>query len=123
MTVACGSVRAGLQHCVLYYRRRNRGQLLRMQMSESIVVSGPKDSVCSVSLKQPHEKNGPVLLQNMALTAVAQKPPDGLKQAHERNGPVLLQNVAPTPLGTHEHSRVHFFKLGSPGLVVLGPKA
>ena len=34
--------------------------------------------------------------------------PDGLEQAHEKNGPVLLQNVAPTPLGTHEHSRVHF---------------
>ena len=29
-------------------------------------------------------------------------------QPHEKNGPVLLQNVAPTPLGTHEHSRVHF---------------
>ena len=28
--------------------------------------------------------------------------------AHERNGAVLLQNAAPTPLGTHEHSRVHF---------------
>ena len=34
--------------------------------------------------------------------------PDGLGQAHEKNGPVLLQNVAPTALGTHEHSRVHF---------------
>ena len=34
--------------------------------------------------------------------------PDGLEQAHEKNGPVLLQNVAPTPLGTHEHARVHF---------------
>ena len=34
--------------------------------------------------------------------------PDGLEQPHEKNGPVLLQNVAPTPLGTHEHSRVHF---------------
>ena len=34
--------------------------------------------------------------------------PDGLEQAHEKNGLVLLQNVAPTPLGTHEHSRVHF---------------
>ena len=34
--------------------------------------------------------------------------PDGLEQAHEENGPVLLQNVAATPLGTHEHSRVHF---------------
>ena len=38
--------------------------------------------------------------------------PDGLEQAHEKNGPVLLQNVAPTPLGTHEHSRVHFFARG-----------
>ena len=26
----------------------------------------------------------------------------------KKNGAVLLQNVAPTPLGTHEHSRVHF---------------
>ena len=34
--------------------------------------------------------------------------PDGLEQPHEKNGLVLLQNVAPTPLGTHEHSRVHF---------------
>ena len=34
--------------------------------------------------------------------------PDGLEQPHEKNGPVLLQNVAPTPLGTHEHSSVHF---------------
>ena len=34
--------------------------------------------------------------------------PDGLEQPHEKNGPVLLQHVAPTPLGTHEHSRVHF---------------
>ena len=33
--------------------------------------------------------------------------------AHERNGAVLLQNAAPTPLGTHEHSRVHFLILGS----------
>ena len=37
--------------------------------------------------------------------------PDGLVQPHEKNGPVLLQNVAPTPLGTHEHSRVHFSML------------
>ena len=29
-------------------------------------------------------------------------------QPHEKNGPVLLQNVTPTPLGTHEHSRAHF---------------
>ena len=62
------------------------------------------------SLKQPHEKNGLVLLQNVASTAVGTHgTPDGLKQAHERNGPVLLQNVAATPLSTHEHSRVHFF--------------
>ena len=38
----------------------------------------------------------------------AHKPPDGLLAAHERNGAVLLQNAAPTPLGTHEHSRVRF---------------
>ena len=38
----------------------------------------------------------------------AHKPPDGLLGAHERNGAVLLQNAAPTPLSTHEHSRVHF---------------
>ena len=44
------------------------------------------------ALEQPHEKNGPVLLQDVA----------------EKNGPVLLQNVSATPLGTHEHSRVHF---------------
>ena len=36
----------------------------------------------------------------------AHKPPDGLLAAHERNGAVLLQNAAPTPLSTHEHSRV-----------------
>ena len=42
-----------------------------------------------------------------------QKPPDGLLGAHERNGAVLLQNAAPTPLGTHEHSRVHFLILRS----------
>ena len=41
------------------------------------------------------------------------KPPGGLLGAHERNGAVLLQNAAPTPLGTHEHSRVHFLILGS----------
>ena len=51
-------------------------------------------------LEQPHEKNCPVLLHTWT--------PDGLEQAHEKNGPVLLQNVAQTPLGTHEHSRVHF---------------
>ena len=34
--------------------------------------------------------------------------PDGLEQPYQKNGPLLLQNVAPTPLGTHEHSRVHF---------------
>ena len=33
---------------------------------------------------------------------------EALEQPHEKNGPVLLQNVAPTPLGTHEHSRIHF---------------
>ena len=33
--------------------------------------------------------------------------PDCLEQARTKNGAVLLQNVAPTPLGTHEHSRVH----------------
>ena len=38
--------------------------------------------------------------------------------AHERNGAVLLQNAAPTPLGTHEHSRVHFLILRS-GLPLL----
>ena len=38
----------------------------------------------------------------------AHKPPDGLLAAHERNGAVLLQNAAPTPLSTHEHSRVRF---------------
>ena len=38
--------------------------------------------------------------------------------AHERNGAVLLQNAAPTPLGTHEHSRVHFLIL-RPGLPLL----
>ena len=99
-------------------------------------------------LEQPHEKNGPVLLQNVAPTPLGthehsrahfsilrlrtqfraatrkQRPcfaaecgfgrlghtgtPDGLEQPHEKNGPVLLQNVAPTPLGTHEHSRVNF---------------
>ena len=43
----------------------------------------------------------------------AHKPPGDLLGAHERNGAVLLQNAAPTPLGTHEHSRVHFLILGS----------
>ena len=41
--------------------------------------------------------------------------PKGLVGPHTKNGPVLLQNVAPTPLGTHEHSRVHF--------LILSPKA
>ena len=94
-------------------------------------------------LQQPHEKNGPVLLQNVALgtwprlkctfyeqslvlqnqpyfsrfmegeaefraATRKERTPDGLEQPHEKNGPVLLQNVASTPLGTHEHSRVHF---------------
>ena len=57
--------------------------------------------------------NGPILLQN-----VAQKPPAGYLGAHERNCAVLLQNAAPTPLGTHEHSRVHFLILRS-GLPLL----
>ena len=35
----------------------------------------------------------------------------GLVGPHIKNRPVLLQNVAPTPLGTHEHSRVHFLIL------------
>ena len=35
--------------------------------------------------------------------------PKGLVGPHTKNRPVLLQNVAPTPLGTHEHSGVHFF--------------
>ena len=48
----------------------------------------------------------------------AHKPPGGLLGAHERNGAVLLQNAAPTPLGTHEHSRVHFLIL-RPGLPLL----
>ena len=43
----------------------------------------------------------------------AHKPPEDLLRAHERNGAVLLQNAVPTPLGTHEHSRVHFLMLGS----------
>ena len=51
-------------------------------------------------LEQPHEKNGPVLLQNVAPTPLG---------THEHSrGPVLLQNVVPTSLGTHEHSRAHF---------------
>ena len=54
------------------------------------------------SLEQPHEKNGSVLLQNVAQAAL------GTQGPHEKNSPVLLQNVAPAPLGTHEHSRVHF---------------
>ena len=104
------------------------------------------------ALEQPHEKNGPVLLQNVAPTplgthehsrvhfsilrlrtqftaATRKERPyfaaecgfgrpwhtgtlEALEQPHEKNGPVLLQNVAPTPLGTHEHSRVHFFPWG-----------
>ena len=32
--------------------------------------------------------------------------PDGLEQAHEKNGPVLLQNVGLTALGTHGHRMV-----------------
>ena len=60
-------------------------------------------------LEQPHEKNVPVLLQNVASTAVGTRGHRMvLEQAHEKNGPALLQNVAQTPLGTHEHSRVHF---------------
>ena len=52
-------------------------------------------------LEQPHEKNGAVLLQNVAPTPLG---------THEHSrGPVLLQNVVPTSLGTHEHSRAHFF--------------
>ena len=35
----------------------------------------------------------------------------GLVGPHTKNRPVLLQNVVPTPLGTHEHSRVHFLIL------------
>ena len=113
-------------------------------------------------LEQAHEKNGLVLLQNVAQTPLGthehsrvhfliRAPRDGvyslgkrfkaatrkerpcfaaecgldrrghtrtlgaLEQAHEKNGPVLLQNVAPTPLGTHEHSRVHFFARGLRG--------
>ena len=48
----------------------------------------------------------------------ARRPPDGLFGAHERNGAVLLQNAASTPLGTHEHWRVHFLIL-RPGLPLL----
>ena len=70
------------------------------------------------NLLEPHEKNGPVLLQNVASTALGTEPPDGLLAAHERNGAVLLQNAAPTPLGTQEHSRVHFLIL-RPGLPLL----
>ena len=106
-------------------------------------------------LEQPHEKNGPVLLQNVAPTplgthehsrvhfsilgfrtqfraATRKERPcfaaergldclghtwtlEALEQPHEKNGPVLLQNVAPTPLGTHEHSRVHFLSRGVRG--------
>ena len=100
------------------------------------------------ALEQAHEKNGPVLLQNVAPTplgthehsrvhfsilrlrtqfraATRKERPrfaaecgfgrlghtgtlEALEQPQEKNGPVLLQNAAPTPLGTHEHSRVHF---------------
>ena len=41
-------------------------------------------------------------------TAKLWRAKQSLEQPHEKNGPVLLQNVASTPLGTHEHSKVHF---------------
>ena len=46
--------------------------------------------------------------------------PKGLVGPHTKKRPVLLQNVAPTPLGTHEHSGVHFFLSWDGNLVVLG---
>ena len=64
-------------------------------------------------------KNGPVLLQNVALTALGLTSLRMVYWGHTKgNGAVLLQNAAPTPLGTHEHSRVHFLILRS-GLPLL----
>ena len=37
--------------------------------------------------------------------------PHGLVGPHTKNRPVLLQNAVPTPLGTHEHSKVYFLML------------
>ena len=66
----------------------------------------PSSSIFKAQPLKPKPQNRPRL-------PWAHKPPDGLLGAHERNGAVLLQNAAPTPLGTHEHSRVHFLILGS----------
>ena len=46
--------------------------------------------------------------------------PERFSGPHTKNRPVLLQNVAPIPLGTHEHSGVHFFLSWDGNLVVLG---
>ena len=35
--------------------------------------------------------------------------PHGLEQAHEKNGPVLLQNVAPRPFWAHTSTRGSIF--------------
>ena len=47
-------------------------------------------------------------IMRLDMSASGRKDPGTLLGPHEKNGAVLLQNAAPTPLGTHEHSRVRF---------------
>ena len=71
------------------------------------VISLTQSAYCPASI--PTWKERPCFAAECGLDRLGHTwTPDGLEQPHEKNGPVLLQNVAPTPLGTHEHSRVHF---------------
>ena len=79
-----------------------------------IALRGTEFRAWESGLEQPHEKNGLVLLQNVASTPLNTHACfaaecgfgrlgrtgtlEALEQPHEKNGSVLLQNVAPTPL-------------------------
>ena len=69
---------------------------------------------------ESHEKNGPVLLQNVAWTALGTQASGWFIRATRKERRCFAAEKAPTPLGTHEHSRVRLIRaprcpgLGSP---------
>ena len=69
------------------------------------LIRAPRDGVYSLGkrFKAATRKERPCFAAECGLDRLGTQGP-----WNEKHGPVLLQNVAPTPLGTHEHSRVHF---------------
>ena len=70
--------------------------------------SGPEGQGLGSSIRATRKERRCFAAECGLWPASGRKDPGALLGPHEKNGAVLLQNAAPTPLGTHEHSRVRF---------------